>query len=150
MGNPIIAHEFKGNKFYFNSTPQAEVLIGEIFSDNYHVLQKGIEFLPGDVILDIGACEGMFSIMMAKLFPQTRVIALEPVPRDNHSGGSSAVMTFTSAWQTQMEVDVVDLDQVLSWFNKVKLLKMDIEGMEYDAIYPSKLLNRVEHFVGEF
>lgn len=187
MSNPIVTHEFKGNKFFFNSTPQAEVLIQEIFSDNYRVLEKGIEFLPGDVILDIGACEGMFSVMMAKLFPMVRVVSLEPVPRtfyhlirniglngatniephnigvgigkmklmmsvprDNHSGGSSAVMTFTPEWQTQVEVDVASLDEILGQYDKVKLLKMDIEGLEYDVIYPSKLLGRVENFVGEF
>jgi hypothetical protein len=31
----------------------------------------------------------------------------------------------------------------------VRLLKMDIEGMEYEALYPSNELSRVDNFVGE-
>ena len=185
----MLTVEYPKGKFYFNKTPMGEVLVKEVFSDNYKVLSKGLAFESGDVILDIGACEGMFSIMMAKLFPQTRVIALEPVPQtfysllrniglngavniepcnvgvaketgsmvisacnNNMAGGSSAVMTFNPVEHTQITVDVLSLDDVFEKYNlaKVKLLKMDIEGLEYDVIYASKLLGRVENFVGEF
>ena len=181
--------EYPKGKFFFINTPMGEALVSEVFSDNYKVLSRGLTFEPRDVILDIGACEGMFSIMMAKLFPQTRVIALEPVPetyytmlrnigangttniepynigvgketgtmpmfacQNNMAGGSSAVMTFDPATHTQIKVDVLSLDDVFLTYNlaKVKLLKMDIEGLEYDVIYASKLLGRVENFVGEF
>ncbi len=185
----MLTVEYPKGKFYFNKTPMGEALVREVFSDNYKVLSRGLTFNVGDVILDIGACEGMFSIMMAKLFPHTRVIALEPVPQtfysllrniglngamniepcnigvgketgllpmsacnDNMAGGSSAVMTFNPAEHTQITVDVLSLDDVFVKYNlaKVKLLKMDIEGLEYDVIYASKLLGRVENFVGEF
>lgn len=76
----IIEHEFQGHKFKFRKTPTAPSLINEIFSDNYKILQSGIQFFPRDVIVDAGANEGMFSIMMAKLFPGSKVIAIEPVP----------------------------------------------------------------------
>jgi FkbM family methyltransferase len=84
MTDKVITHEFRGQTFSFADTPTAPALIVEIFSDNYDAL-KAVEngtlsFSPGDVILDLGANEGMFSIMMAKLFPMTEVIALEPVP----------------------------------------------------------------------
>ena len=81
MTQPLIEHEFRGKKLSFTDTPQAPDLIREIFSDNYKVLEAGIEFKDGDVVLDIGACEGMFSTMMSVLFPHIRIIALEPVPR---------------------------------------------------------------------
>ena len=76
----MIEHDFRGHKFYFKETKDAPLLIQEIFADNYGVLAKGIEFRQGDVILDVGANEGLFSILMSKLYPQTRIIALEPVP----------------------------------------------------------------------
>jgi len=176
-------------KIYFNKTPMGEAMVREVFSDNYKILSKGLTFEPGDVILDIGACEGMFSIMMAKLYPFSRVVSLEPVPqtfyslirniglngatniepynvgvgketgsipmfacKENMAGGSSAVMTFNPEQHTQINVDVLSLDDVFEKYHlsKVKLLKMDIEGLEYDVIYASKLLHRVENFVGEF
>jgi FkbM family methyltransferase len=84
MTDKVITHEFRGQTFSFADTPTAPALIVEIFSDNYNVLKHEVEsdldFRPSDVILDLGANEGMFSIMMAKLFPMTEVIALEPVP----------------------------------------------------------------------
>ena len=77
----IIKKEFHGKTFYFFNTPTIEALVNEIFSDNYHILQSKVEIYPGDVILDLGANEGVFSILMAGLFPSARIIALEPVGR---------------------------------------------------------------------
>jgi FkbM family methyltransferase len=77
----IIHHTFHGHTFHFQSTPTLPSLIGEIFSDNYHILQSGLKFGVGDIIIDLGANEGIFSIMFAKLFPQAHVISLEPVLR---------------------------------------------------------------------
>jgi FkbM family methyltransferase len=74
-------YDFRGTKLQFCDTKDASALVAEIFSDNYKVLAKGIDFKPGDVILDIGANEGMFSIMMGKMYPYARIISLEPVPR---------------------------------------------------------------------
>ena len=39
---------------------------------------KNIEFKPDDIILDIGANVGIFSVYMAKLHPDVRIIGLEP------------------------------------------------------------------------
>jgi FkbM family methyltransferase len=172
----------------FLQTIDSKDLIKEIFGDNYGVLRKKVEFSPGDVILDIGANEGMFSIMMAKLFPQTRVIAFEPVPRTyevmlrnlkinkvenvttsnlglgavgknsavmcvskEHSGGSSGMITFVEKDMFQVQVGLISLDEVFETYHidRCRLLKMDIEGMEYEVLYPSNVLNRVDYFAGE-
>ena len=77
----IIKKQLHGKTFYFFNTPTIEALVNEIFSDNYHILQSKVEIYPGDVILDLGANEGVFTIMMAGLFPSARIIALEPVGR---------------------------------------------------------------------
>ena len=183
-----LTKEFMGKTFYFEPTPTAPYLINEIFADNYKIFDRGLKFETGDVVLDIGANEGMFSIMIAKLFPFTRVIAIEPVSRTffqmirniglngvtniephcvgvaaanrpgvmnvhkEFSGGSSLVDTFDKVNHELIEVQLHSLDTILDSFNiiKVKLLKIDIEGGEYDALYAFKGLDSVENMVAEF
>jgi FkbM family methyltransferase len=53
--------------------------IKEIFKDNYKVLEYAVPFELGDVVIDIGANIGAFSIMLAKLFPETTIYSVEPV-----------------------------------------------------------------------
>jgi FkbM family methyltransferase len=184
----MIEHEFGGVKFYFEETFMAKDLITEIFSDNYKVLQSKLVFGKGDTILDVGACEGMFSILMAKCFPEARIISLEPVPRTyatllrnielngvniephniglgkingkvqiffgkkGDSGGSSSFMTFNPKWHEKAECDIITLDEAFQRFNidKVKLMKCDTEGAEYDILYNGEeSLKKVEYYVGE-
>ena len=183
----MIEHTYQGFKFYFNETPTAPALIKEIFSDNYKILEKGLTFRDGDVILDIGANEGMFSIMMAKLFPHTRIVALEPVPRTFYqmirniglngmnitalnigvgaergiqnlvvskefSGGSTGFCTFDPETHIKAEVDIYTLDDIFSvaGIERVRILKIDCEGGEYETIYNSTALGKVDAMVGEF
>jgi FkbM family methyltransferase len=182
MTVPLLEYDFRGDMLYFASTPTAPALIKEIFSDNYKVFEKGLKFGAGDVILDAGANEGMFSIMMAKAFPDARIIALEPVPRTFFhlvgnlgrngirnveayntglgapgkstatmnvsrvfSGGSSSKCTFNEAEQFQVPVSLITLDAAfdLYKFSKINLLKMDIEGMEYEVLYNSEFIPKV-------
>lgn len=184
-----ITHEFRGHTFQFVHTPQAAEIITEIFGDNYTVLASGLDFKDGDVILDIGANEGMFSILVSKLFPQTRIIAYEPIPttyatltqnialnscaniethnlavssphkyaltmninNDGKSGGSSSWDTFKPECQSQVKVRAVSLDSIFNThkIDRCRLLKLDIEGGEYDAIYPCTILPRVDFMVLE-
>jgi FkbM family methyltransferase len=53
--------------------------IGEIFNDNYKVIENKVHFEPNDVVIDIGANIGAFSILLAILYPFIKVIAIEPV-----------------------------------------------------------------------
>lgn len=183
---------YKDINFKFTKTPTAPQLIHEIFSDNYHVFKRKIQFQPGDVILDIGANEGVFSILMAKLFPGTRILSFEPVPKTfftmirnialngvsniypynigvggksnkseiiycdkTYSGGSSMVVTPNPESQDIAHVEVVALDDIFNpskfpFVDRVKLLKMDIEGAEYESLYNSTILPRVDNMVAEF
>jgi FkbM family methyltransferase len=179
-------HEFQGKKFEFVDTPAVVDLIPEIFGDNYKVLSSGVEFSQGDVILDLGANEGVFSCMMAEMFPQARIIALEPVPETfkildqntkgypnikiynvgvgkerwpqhlvvarGYSGGSTSWCTYDPKVHDLVEVEIITLDDLwaIEILDRVKLMKMDIEGMEYDALYGTSVLDRVEYFTGEF
>ena len=180
--------EFRGQKFEFMDTKSAPQLVEEIFSDNYKVFEKGIEFRDGDVIVDVGANEGFFSIMIAKLFPKTRVIAIEPIPKTvatlsknivlnstlnvevfpycvsapgqkavkfivskDFSGGSTSKCTFNPEHHYEVEVPAFPLDQVFDILriDRCRLMKMDIEGAEYEVLYPSSVLEKTDYFTGE-
>jgi len=189
----VIKHDYQGQTFYFQDSPIAQILIQEIFNDNYKIFQRGVTFVDGDVVVDIGANEGMFSIMLAKLFPNIVVISYEPVPstfqhmlknieingvtnivpfnvgigvpgkgtinlNKNFSGGASLMDTYDPALHEQVSVDLIGFDDIFSpnFFkarplkSRVRLLKIDIEGGEYDALYNARLLQRVDFVVGEF
>jgi len=53
-------------------------------------------------------------------------------------------------WKDTMEVSCTKFDDVLSKFDKVRFLKMDVEGSEYPILYTSKQLHKIEEIVGEF
>ena len=182
----MIELEYRGKQFFFNETPTAPSLVKEIFNDNYKLFDRGVALENGDVVLDIGANEGMFSIMIAKLFPGVRVISLEPVPRTFYqmvrniglngvtniepvcvgvgkcdgfmnvhkefSGGSSLVDTFDPLNHIKTPVCLTSIDEIWERYklHRVKLMKMDIEGGEYEALYPCHHMADVDNFVGEF
>ena len=192
MPDNLISTTYNNILFQFTNTPTSPQLIHEIFTDNYKIFSRGLQFQPDDIILDIGANEGMFSIMMAKLFPFTRIIALEPVQktfftmikniglnnitnihpynlgvggRSNkseiiycdkvYSGGSSMVVTPNFEAQDIVNIEVVAFDDIFDIrkfpeINRVKLLKMDIEGAEYETLYNSTCLPRIDNMVAEF
>jgi FkbM family methyltransferase len=212
MNSPIPENETRGEwiefakfgySFRFKRTGHAQAIINEIFGDNYHVLEnveKGvIRFEAGDIILDLGANEGMFSIMMAKLFPEVHVYSFEAfydtyltlqdnidlnnvrgnvtayamgvggrvellpmVANTQLSGGSSFIETVIDDlefWKTHRVVNVpmTTLDKVVEilWMKmkmiprRVKLLKFDVEGSEYDIFYNTRVLPMVDFAVGE-
>jgi FkbM family methyltransferase len=179
---------FRNLDFYFQPTPAIQPLINEIFSDNYHILQSGIQFGTGDTILDLGANEGVFSIMMAKLFPKATIYSVEAISSTyktllanislNHcpnihplncgvggntgkreftvckdfSGGSSSVMkTFDKIHHHKEVVNILSMQDIFDKLNidYCKLLKIDVEGMEHEAILNADL-SCIEHLVGEF
>lgn len=184
----MIRHIFKGYDFVFEDTRDIKALIDEIFGDNYEILKQGVVFSPGDVILDAGANEGVFSIMMSKLFPEARIISIEPVTRTfntliknishnncknitayevalgkpgdstktlivskDFSGGSTAHCTFNPDHHIKAEAKVISLDEAfaLCKAERLRLLKMDIEGAEYDALYSFNSLDKVDYLVME-
>jgi FkbM family methyltransferase len=51
---------------------------------------------------------------------------------------------------TKQRVTAVALDEILSGFERVKLLKLDCEGSEFPILLTSRLLARVERIAGEF
>ncbi len=52
----------------------------EIYEDNAY-LQRGIQVHPGDVVFDIGANIGLFSMYISEKVPNLKIYAIEPIPQ---------------------------------------------------------------------
>jgi len=170
----FLKREFQGKIFQFVETKTAPALMEEIFNDSYSIFKSGMEFKPGDVVVDLGANEGLFSILLAKLYPEIRVISVEPVIRTletlrqnitvngcenitvcdkaihsprgdrvsltiskDYSGGSTSFCTFIPEDHYQQWAETITLNKLYEQYGvkHCKLLKVDIEGMEYEALY---------------
>ena len=69
-----------------------------------------------------------------------------------NSGGASAVVRTFEANGTVTDLAAMTLDEVFSvhGIGRCKLLKIDCEGMEYEILSGTRVLDRVEYLVGEF
>ena len=67
-------------------------------------------------------------------------VALEP-----HNTGMATAFTESG----DARADTIALDDILSEFERVRILKVDAEGAEYPALMSSRLLGRVDEIVGE-
>jgi FkbM family methyltransferase len=74
------------------------------------------------------------------------------LPRKANTGLNSFYKTVYAAedYFVPIEVETISLDDILFKFNKVKLLKIDVEGAEFEILLNSKLLYKVEKIVGEY
>lgn len=163
---------------------------GELRVDTYKF--EDVEIRPGDVILDIGAHVGVFSIYAAKKYPEARIIAYEPSPtnydrlirnleaagvtnvephnlavtadgRDielslerGNTGGTSAMRKVNGhlvekAKSTTLDTIIDDLSgPFVGEITRVRFLKIDCEGAEYESLMTSQYLDRVDWISGEF
>eukprot|EP00741_Cyanophora_paradoxa_P016553 tig00020927_g15983.t1 len=60
------------------SLAQLAAMVHDIASDHDDIL--GVDVQPGDVIIDVGAHVGLFSMVAARLWPHARVYAVEMAP----------------------------------------------------------------------
>lgn len=161
----------------------AKIVYREIES-SYDV--SSIPFEPGDVVLDIGAHVGVVSIYLAKLYPDVKIYAFEPITvnllrlsrnrnvnlaenvvfvgyavsadgrrlelrgrASENSGGFSALV---SGDGDEYVVVSMTLEEIFERYvpQRCKLLKMDIEGMEYEVLEAHcDLLKRVDYLALE-
>jgi hypothetical protein len=82
--------------------PMRDVVVGELLADVYGL--DGIDFAPGDVMIDVGANLGIVSAYVARRFPGVAVYAYEPVPdsfrileRNLEANGAAGVRPFPLA-----------------------------------------------------
>jgi FkbM family methyltransferase len=164
----------------------ADWVAWELQADAYRL--REMHFDKGDVVIDIGAHIGLFSLYIAKRWPFVNVFAFEPFPanfincsenlrlntaanvilsseaitNDNrlltmatdprNSGGASAIVKTFEANGIVSDLSSMTLDMVFSVYgiNRCKLLKIDCEGMEYEIVLGTRMLDKVENLVGEF
>jgi len=68
--------------------------------------------------------------------------------RSANTGGNSVMLADDSSGVDP--VPTIGLDEVLSRFDRVRLLKLDCEGAEFPALLTSQALGRVDEIVGEY
>lgn len=66
------------------------------------------------------------------------------------SSWNTGIHSFYLQKGNTVKVKTIGLDDILDKFPKVSLLKIDTEGAEYEILYNSKLLYKVEKIVGEY
>lgn len=64
-------------------TVSFSALVREFYGDVYGL--RTIPFVPGDVVIDVGAHVGLESIYLAKKYPFLRIYSYEPVPQNFQS-----------------------------------------------------------------
>jgi FkbM family methyltransferase len=74
------------------------------------------------------------------------------LPRKANTGLNSFYKTHyvTEDHFVPIQVETISLDDILFKFEKVKLLKLDVEGSEFEILMNSNLLHKVERIVGEY
>lgn len=141
---------------------------------------------PGDVVIDVGANEGLYSLLAAaRVGPQGRVVAVEPSPREfarlranvdhnkfgdrvilfdkalssaagwapfviaeaSHAGQNAFADRFTDRIIAEdlRQTPVATLDALAAKLisRRVNLVKIDVEGAEFDVMLGSEIL--IEH-----
>lgn len=164
------------NRHYLNTLEGDGVVIDEIFRENvYRVSPPDV---AGGTVIDIGAHIGAFSTW-AHLAGAAKVIAVEPDPvmcqrlRENTAGlpGIEIVQAAVTelgidsvGWLPASEVgsggsrigpgsaqvQTIRLDTILAMCNRVVLLKLDIEGGEYDLQFTPTRLQQIDRISMEF
>lgn len=63
--------------FDYKSSQSPKSIADEIKNDIYNI--TNIKFVPGDIVIDLGANIGIFSIVLAKLYPFITIYCFEPL-----------------------------------------------------------------------
>lgn len=151
----------------------------EVFKERvYHQLFQNLKVSP-QVIVDIGANIGSFSLAAKREFPEAKIYAYEASHdnflklKENISLNNLSIECFNLAVAaddtTRMlfhadttgkhsffgqgdreEVHCIALDTIISKLGKIDLLKMDIEGAEEEVLSASHKLSNIARIAIEF
>ena len=138
-----------------------DVVYREIHSGHYHPL---VSVQPGDIIIDIGAHVGAYSIWMAKQYPDAIIHAYEPNPQNfafllhnlringvenvvpHNVGLGNAPLeivhdkknTGASTTREGGTIPAQTLSEILG-NRRTRILKIDVEGAEYGNVHAADL-----------
>jgi FkbM family methyltransferase len=151
------------------------LVLKELLAENEYDLEGVSE---PTTILDLGANIGIAALLFRQRYPQAKIICVEASPKTygrlvrNVSGdprietinaavaGTSGSVSFTDdqeSWANHISSDgpvtvrSVTIDELVERYevSAQDLIKIDIEGAEFDAIGASKLLGRAGSILGE-
>lgn len=171
---------YKKTEFKFQDVEGSETLMHlereVIRGDEYGF--DTMKFEDGDVIVDIGANVGLVSIVLGKLFPNTKIYSFEAQPT-NYSNflknielnevknivphnlavyskddetleiSLNTINTGSSSCFKQGDVmekiNTICLDTIIKRYGieKIKFLKIDCEGAEFDILLGSELITKI-------
>lgn len=181
LGDKSFTARIYGNWFRFQDEPGSitpHIVYEEISRGFYHPQQK---LKPGDVVVDLGAHVGMFTIPLAKRNPEVEFICVEPDTRNftnltynvQRSSLENVKLLHLGLWSGECQLHSkhnetnsggsstipVDIGECrgTTWqkfreqlgLNKINLLKMDIEGAEFQIIRDPTDLEGVEEILAE-
>jgi FkbM family methyltransferase len=108
----------------------------EAWEENYNMLKLNLLY-PGIKIVNKAVWRSDLPFNPDLFFQQST---------DSINTGGGNVL-FNS---TGIKVETISLDEILSAYDKVRLIKLDCEGSEFPILFTSKQLYKVEEIVGEY
>lgn len=155
-GRELLLHLRNGMIVYVRDSRSKDLsAIREVIGRNdYHL--ENISLREGAVVFDIGANIGTFSMMAKKSYPTATIFAIEPHPENftllqknapfaisnqaavtGHTGSvefrsTGSPIGFRVQQDGGLIVPSISLDELTASCDSIDLVKMDVEGSEYD------------------
>jgi len=122
-------------KFFRRRYPDAEIVAYEPDPESFRMAQRNVRDLA------------YLSLRNLAVGPSSKRLRLYRVAGE--SWGTSVFAADQSVAET-FEVDAVTLDSIIEELGTIDILKIDIEGAEYEVLQACRQLNRINCIVGEF
>jgi FkbM family methyltransferase len=122
-------------KFFRNRYPKAKVVAYEPDPGSFRMAQRNVRDLT------------YLSLRNLAVGASSERLRLYRVAGE--SWGTSALATDQAVAET-FEVDAVTLDSIIEELGTIDILKIDIEGAEYEVLQACRQLDRINCIVGEF
>jgi FkbM family methyltransferase len=154
-----------------------EYIFNEVYHKNEYGIET---FAPDDIVIDIGAHKGYFTKLCMdmgcknihsfepepnnfeslihnlkdyKHFQPYNLAVSDKKGQKNLTvvkGCNTGLHSFYQPRGIPVTVSTIGLDDILAHFSKVSLIKIDTEGSEFEILFNSKLLSKVNKIVGEY